>query len=192
MRLRREFFLREPQTVARDLLGKSLFFNEKRVVIVETEAYGNGDPASHAFRGKTPRNSPMFREGGWSYVYFIYGVHFCFNVATEGEGIPSAVLVRGGIPLSDLREIRKNRGRDETAGRILIGPGNFCKGLGIGRIENDRDLCSERNFYFYKGDVDPSGLEIEISDRVGITRGKEKPWRFILKNFDPGEIRSGR
>lgn len=98
MRLKRPFFLRPPEVVAQDLLGKSLYFKGNRVIIVETESYGVNDPACHSFKGKTLRNEPMFKEGGRSYVYFIYGMHFCFNVVTENKDTPSAVLIRGGDP----------------------------------------------------------------------------------------------
>lgn len=188
MRLKRVFFLRPPESVARDLLGKSLFFRGKRVVIIETEAYGVEDPACHAFRGETPRNRPMFRQGGWSYVYFIYGMHFCFNVVTGEAGIPSAVLIRAGFPVNGTIEISKNRGRVERPEKLLSGPGNFCRGLGIGVKENDLDLCEEEDFYFYEGDTDAATLSIRVSSRVGISKGQEKPWRFFLEKFHQGNI----
>ncbi|MBI1822707.1 MAG: DNA-3-methyladenine glycosylase [Nitrospirae bacterium] len=183
MRLKRPFFLRPPEVVAQDLLGKSLYFKGNRVIIVETESYGVNDPACHSFKGKTLRNEPMFKEGGRSYVYFIYGMHFCFNVVTEKMEIPSAVLIRGGIPLTLLKEIQDRRGKKESAEKILIGPGNFCRGLGIGREQNDIDLCHTPDFYFYKGDLEKVHLDIGISPRIGITEGKEKLWRFFLKNY---------
>ncbi|MHB8481202.1 MAG: DNA-3-methyladenine glycosylase [Nitrospiria bacterium] len=192
MRLKREFFLRSPEIVAQNLLGKSLFFRGKRVIIVEVESYGVNDPACHAFRGKTPRNEPMFREGGRSYVYFIYGMHYCFNVVTEKEGVPSAVLIRGGIPVNGLKEIQKRRRKNERVDNILIGPGNFCRGLGIGREENDLDLCESPNFYFYDGDTQNAGLTFGTSPRIGISEGKERFWRFFLKNFTIDQIISER
>ena len=192
MRLNREFFLKSPETVAQNLLGKSLFFRGKRVIIVEAESYGVNDPACHAFRGKTPRNEPMFKEGGRSYVYFIYGMHYCFNVVTEKEGVPSAVLIRGGIPINGLKEIQKRRGKNEPVEKILIGPGNFCRGLGIGREENDLDLCESSDFYFYDGDTGKAGLTIGTSPRIGISEGKERLWRFFLINFTIDQITSER
>jgi len=189
MRLKRPFFLRPPEVVAEELLGNSLYFNGNRVIIVETESYGVNDPACHAFKGKTLRNEPMFKDGGTSYVYFIYGIHYCFNVVTEKEGIPSAVLIRGAIPLAGLEEIQKKRGKREKAGKILIGPGNFCKGMGIGREQNDIDLCRAPDFYFYSGDVKRDHLSIGVSPRIGISAGKDKLWRFFLKDFTPNRIR---
>jgi DNA-3-methyladenine glycosylase len=183
MRLKRSFFLRPPEQVARELLGKSLYFNGNRVIIVETEAYGVNDPACHAFKGKTPRNEPMFEIGGMSYVYFIYGMHYCFNVVTEKKGTPSAVLIRGAVPFSGLEDIQRRRGKKEKPEKILIGPGNFCKGLGIGREENDIDLCKASDFYFYSGDLSALPESVEISPRIGISNGKDKLWRFYLKDF---------
>ena len=182
MRLKRSFFLRPPDIVARELLGKSLFFNGKHVIIVETEAYGSDDPACHSFRGKTPRNEPMFKTGGRSYVYFVYGVHYCFNVVTEEAGCASAVLIRGGIPLNGLEEIRKRRNNGGPAERILIGPGNFCRGLGIGKEENDLDLCRTTHLYFYSRKGKPVSQEVGISRRIGISRGQERLWRFYIKD----------
>lgn len=190
MRLKRSFFLRPPEQVAIELLGKSLYFNGSRVIIVETEAYGVNDPASHAFTGKTRRNEPMFSAGGTSYVYFIYGMHYCFNVVTEKKGTPSAVLVRGGIPLTGFEEIQRRRGKKEKPEKILIGPGNFCKGLGIGREENNIDLCKASDFFFYSEDLNEVPLLMGISTRIGISTGKEKLWRFYLKNFKLSGVRN--
>jgi DNA-3-methyladenine glycosylase len=182
VRLERDFFIRSPEVVAKDLLGKSLYFKGSRVVIIEAESYGVDDPACHAFRGKTRRNEPMFKEGGRSYVYFIYGMHNCFNVVTGKEGAPSAVLIRGGIPVAGLEEIQRRRGKKEKAEKILVGPGNFCKGLGISREQNDLDLCKSSDFYFYEGDAEGVERSIECSPRIGISEGKDKLWRFFFKD----------
>ena len=192
MRLQRSFFLRPPEVVARELLGTSLFFNGIHVMIVETESYGINDPACHAFRGKTRRNEPMFEEGGRSYVYFIYGVHYCFNVVTQGKDIPSAVLIRGAVPLNGLEQIEKRRGKKIDPARILIGPGTFCRGLGIAKEQNNLDLCMSSDFYFYSGDLQGVSLSIGTSPRVGISKGKERLWRFFLKNFNVGKINTSR
>lgn len=188
MRLKRPFFLRPPEVVAQELLGKSLYFNGIRVIIVETESYGVNDPACHSFKGKTLRNEPMFKEGGRSYVYFIYGMHYCFNVVTEKEDVPSAVLIRGGIPVTRLEEIQKRREKRESAEKIMIGPGNFCKGMGIGPEQNDVDLCRTDNFYFYSGDLKGFPIQIGVSPRIGISRGKEKLWRFFLKDLNLNKL----
>jgi DNA-3-methyladenine glycosylase len=125
----------------------------------------------------------MFENGGTSYVYFIYGMHYCFNVVTEKKGTPSAVLIRGAIPLTGLEEIQRRRGKKEKPEKILIGPGNFCKGLGIGREQNDIDLCKASDFYFYSGDIENVPLSVEIFPRIGISDGKDKLWRFCLTDF---------
>ncbi|EKD64189.1 MAG: 3-methyladenine DNA glycosylase, partial [uncultured bacterium] len=94
MRLSRDFFERNTLDVARELLGKFMVFNGKVGRITEVEAYiGQDDPACHAARGMTPRNRVMFGQGGFSYVYFIYGMYHCLNFVTEREGFPAAVLI---------------------------------------------------------------------------------------------------
>jgi len=181
MRLKRSFYLRPPEIVAKDLLGKSLYYRGTEVIIVEVESYGANDPACHAFRGKTPRTEPMFKEGGRSYVYFVYGMHFCFNVVTEKSGSPSAVLIRGGVPVNDYQQIKDRRGREIHPEKILIGPGNFCKGLGIGKDQNDIDLCESPDLFIGSGSFAKKKLEIGISPRIGISSGQDRLWRFYLK-----------
>ncbi|MDE3057558.1 MAG: DNA-3-methyladenine glycosylase, partial [Bacteroidota bacterium] len=113
-KLPRSFYTRPALTVARELLGKILVRKIGSVMltgkIVEAEAYlGESDPASHAFRGKTERNSVMFRDGGYLYVYFTYGMHFCSNVVTGKEGIARAVLLRAVEPVEGIEAMKKNR-----------------------------------------------------------------------------------
>src|SRR5262245_18081125 len=117
--LPRRFFARSTEIVGRELLGKILLCRDQRdrrggVVggrIVETEAYlSERDPASHAFRGKTPRNASMFGPAGTSYIYLIYGMHHCFNVVTEKPGIGEAVLIRAVEPLFGIELMQKRRG----------------------------------------------------------------------------------
>ena len=121
--LKRSFFQRSTLDVAPELLGKTILFRETRKrekigIIVEVEAYTKDDPACHAARGKTPRNEVMFGPGGYSYVYFIYGMYHCLNFATEKKDIPGAVLIRAlEIPSKEPR--------------IASGPGKLCKYLNI-------------------------------------------------------------
>jgi len=130
--------------------------------IVETEAYLQNDEAMHAYRGKTARNAPLFGLPGTSYVYFIYGVHYCFNVVTEAEGIASAVLIRGLDQIDDAN-----------------GPGKLCRRLKIDLSHNGLDLSStDSPIWIARG----TELEAPIitTTRIGITRAADKPWRFYI------------
>ncbi|MCK5563408.1 DNA-3-methyladenine glycosylase, partial [Candidatus Bathyarchaeota archaeon] len=109
--LPRRFYTRNTLTVAEKLLGKHLvrYTRGSEIVgrIVEVEAYGgSGDPGSHACRGMTPRNRLMFRKGGFAYVYFVYGKHYCFNVVTEKQNVPGAVLIRALEPIKGIEPMK--------------------------------------------------------------------------------------
>lgn len=184
--LPRSFYTRPVITVARQLLGKTLVRRHGHTVmsgmIVEVEAYNGGDdPASHAFRGPTPRNQVMFLGGGILYVYFTYGMHFCANVVTGREGSGSAVLLRALEPCDGVSAMAKHRSRpaSERAG-LLSGPAKICQAMKIGRDDNGMDLCGDRIWIEDRGLTVPS-RSIITSPRIGITRGKEKPWRFCVE-----------
>jgi DNA-3-methyladenine glycosylase len=130
--LSRDFYERTPLRVARALLGKVVVHRAAAGRIVETEAYlGEHDLASHASRGRTSRTEVMFGPPGHAYVYFVYGMHWCFNVVTGREGVASAVLVRGLEPL-----------RGIPPGVRTDGPARLARALGIGRAQNGADLIS--------------------------------------------------
>lgn len=174
----RSFFERAPDDVARDLLGSLLQVRDKqqtrRARIVETEAYaGFDDPGSHAYRGPTPRNAVMFGPAGFLYVYLIYGMHWCVNVVTEGEGVPSAVLLRGAMLLGD---------DDADAAVNLRGPGNLTKGLAITGSDSGIDCCdpeSRVSFLPRQSPIAPSA--IGISRRIGLSKGRERESRYYLE-----------
>ena len=191
MRLTRQFFVRDTLTVARDLLGRRLVhvLEGERLSgkIVETEAYvGEQDEASHASPGPTERNASMYGPPGHAYVYFIYGMYHCFNIVTEREGFPAAVLIRALEPLEGLDSMRERRGqvgaRDVT--NLTSGPGRLCQALAIDRRYDGADLCAARSELFLKtGDRVPDAA-VAISPRVNV-RGDEAavsaPWRFYVE-----------
>jgi DNA-3-methyladenine glycosylase len=186
-RLPRSFYTRSALTVARELLGKILVrkIGGKTLTgkIVEVEAYlGESDPASHAFRGKTERNSVMFRAGGYLYVYFTYGMYFCSNVVTGQEGIARAVLLRAIEPLEGIEEMKKNRGftGEFTLTNLTNGPAKLCEALHIRREQNGADLLGKQIFITHGENV--PGKSIVRTSRIGINAAKEKKWRFYIKD----------
>lgn len=189
-KLPREFYTRaDVLEVARDLLGKKLVIprrNGGRVagIIVETEAYrGPEDRASHAFSGRrTNRTETMYGIGGTAYVYFVYGMYYQFNVVTNVEDAPHAILIRALEPVEGLDVIRRRRrGRSEY--QFTSGPGRLCIAMGIDRRLDKADLLGDR--VWIEEGVTVSRRKIARGPRVGIDYAKEwalKPWRFWIKN----------
>jgi DNA-3-methyladenine glycosylase len=147
--------------------------------IVEVEAYrGSDDPASHAFRGRTPRNAPMFGEPGHAYVYFTYGNHFCLNVTTQRGRIPGAILIRALEPFEGVSSMKRLRpGVRDT--QLTNGPGKLTKALAIDRALNEIDM-TRRGALFIEDSGEREEFEVCRSARVGITRGREHLWRFYI------------
>jgi DNA-3-methyladenine glycosylase len=166
-------FARSVHDLAPELIGATLLVDGVGGRIVEVEAYDQEDPASHAYRGRTPRNASMFGPPGHAYVYRSYGIHWCLNLVCEEEGVPSAALVRALEPTHGLDEMRRRRGLDDP--RLLAsGPGRLCQALGITREHDGLPLdrppfeLQERN----------APVEVLAGARVGITRATELPWRY--------------
>jgi DNA-3-methyladenine glycosylase len=191
-RLQRSFFQRPPPVVARALLGTVLVrkVGKKRLsgMVVETEAYGGPrDPASHAYRGMTPRNRVMFGEAGHAYVYFTMGLHFCLNVTTGSPGSPGAVLLRALEPVEGLGQMLENRGTNDES-RVVRGPGNLTKALLIDRAFNGEDIIRSKALFFEEGVKPP---RVGVSARIGVTSAKTRPWRFFVTgNLSVSRIRS--
>jgi DNA-3-methyladenine glycosylase len=182
-RVGRRFYARYTPTVARELLGCRLvrIVDGRRIsgIIVETEAYrGSRDPASHAFRGRTPRNEVMFGPPGHAYVYFTMGAHFCLNITTETGGNPAAVLIRALEPGEGIAVMKNNRKLDEIT-RLASGPGNLTRSLQIDRSLNGEDVVRSRRLFLEDG---PRIGKVGISSRVGITTGTSFKWRFFAED----------
>ena len=182
--LGRDFFQRDTAIVARELLGKMLVRKMQQQlttgIITETEAYyGIGDPASHAFRGATPRSRIMFGKPGVAYVYLCYGVHWLLNVVTEKEGIPGAVLIRGLKPL-DGKDIMQDRRKISGSGCLADGPGKLTIAMGINGSQNGTDMTSTDNgLYFSRKNTEIDDFDIKSTARIGIKEGKDRMLRFI-------------
>ncbi|MFN2582889.1 MAG: DNA-3-methyladenine glycosylase [Candidatus Dormibacteria bacterium] len=180
--LSRSWFARDTMTVARELIGCALVVDgasDELVTarIVETEAYlGTADPASHAFRGPTPRAAIMFGEAAHLYVYLSYGVHHCANMVTERNGVAGAVLLRSAVVEEGEDTVRRRRGARPERIALLRGPGNLCRGLGISLMDNGADLCAgESRFDVQRAHDAPS---VSVATRVGITAAAQELRRF--------------
>jgi DNA-3-methyladenine glycosylase len=183
--VRRSELCGDPVEVAPWLLNKVLVRGGRAGRIVEVEAYrGADDPASHAFRGRTPRTDIMFGPAGFLYVYFTYGMHWCANVVCGDEGVASAVLIRALAPLSGLEAMVHDRPAARRRRDLCNGPAKLCQALGITGIDNGSDLLP-------RGQVVPGQLAVRLVDdgtappkhpesgpRIGIKVATEKAWRF--------------
>ncbi len=173
--LPRDFFARPVHEVAPELIGVTLLVGGVGGPIVEVEAYDPEDPASHGFRGRTPRNAAMFGPPGHAYVYRSYGVHWCLNLVCEESGRAEAVLVRALEPTRGLERMRARRGV-EAERALCSGPGKLCQALGVTR-DHDGLPLDRPPFVLLARDAVP---EIVTGRRIGLTRGTELPWRYGL------------
>ena len=188
MKLPESFYLRSDIVqVSRDLLGKVLATNLDgcitKAVITETEAYeGETDKASHAYGGRrTKRTEPIYQSGGRAYIYLCYGIHHMFNVVSNVEGIPHAILVRAGRPHQGEAEMLRRRGKSTADKSLLAGPGSFGKALGIRTTLTGTDLAGD-NIWIEDQNISVDDAEITVGPRVGIDYAEEdakRPYRFI-------------
>ena len=169
----RQFFDRPVVDVARDLIGATLLVDGAGGPLVEVEAYDATDPASHSFRGPTARNAAMFGPPGHAYVYKIYGIHWCLNFVCQSG---SAVLVRALEPTMGV-PIMKERRSGLAERQLCSGPGKLCQALGVDFRHNGLPL--DKNPFV----LVPRKTEYDIlaGPRIGITKGAETPWRFVLR-----------
>jgi DNA-3-methyladenine glycosylase len=169
------FFARNVHAVARELIGATLLFNGVGGRIVEVESYDLADPAAHSFGGRTARNAVMFGPPGFAYVYRSYGLHWCLNFVCDREHHPSAVLIRALEPQEGLPRMRRRRRLGAANDRLLCaGPGRLSQALGITGAHYG--LALDRPPFELWTAVD--NLEIAVGPRIGISKAKERPWRF--------------
>lgn len=168
-----QFFERDPETVARALIGVTILVNGVGGRIVEAEAYDAADPASYSYAGETRRNAVMFGPGGWAYIYRIYGLHWCLNLVCGVGG--SAVLIRALEPTHGIVEMSSRRSTNDLR-RLCSGPGRLCQALGIDASFNGAQLF-EPPFQLLRGEACPT----VVGRRIGISVGVETMWRFGLE-----------
>lgn len=193
-KLTREFYTRNVLEVSKDLLGKLLVYNndDKRLIgkIVEVEAYmGPKDKAAHSYGGKvTERTKVMYKEGGYVYMFLIYGMYYCFNIVAAKENEPYAILVRGIEPVENIELMSRNRyekNYEELTAyqkrNLSNGPGKLCKAMKMDKSLNGEDLCGDKIYILETEDKD---FNIVSSKRIGIDYAEEAKdflWRFYIK-----------
>ena len=189
-KLPHSFYTRNLLIVAKELLGKIFVKKNNGEIIsgriVEVEAYdGSVDEAAHTFRGKTKRNEIMFGAGGYLYVYFTYGNHFCSNVVTGRAGSGTAVLIRAVEPLNGIDVMIKNRYKrgllnEKEKYNLTSGPGKVCSAFGIDRKHYGIDLTGNEIYILNQPKI--SSAKIVITKRIGIKKSVDLPWRFYIKD----------
>ncbi|MGH7488570.1 MAG: DNA-3-methyladenine glycosylase [bacterium] len=182
--LPRSFYDRETEIVARAMLGTVLECDTPEGVasgiIVETEAYvGEHDLACHAAAGRTARTESLYGPPGISYVYFIYGMYWCFNAVTREEGLPSAVLVRALEPLDGIALMHKRRPHVTNSVDLTNGPGKLCTTLGITGAMTAKPL-QRKPLVIREGESIPDDL-VDTTTRIGITRSADWPLRWVVR-----------
>lgn len=187
--LSRDFYLRSPEIVARDMLGK-LFTHHRQGErlsgrIVEVEAYlGLSDPASYAFIGRTFANAVLFGAPGVAHVYFIYGMHNCISISCLPDGEPGGVLIRALIPLEGLETMARLRGLPDGVEPQMLtgGPGRLCQAFGITRsTHNGMDITRAKSPLHIVDDGHRPN-RIAVTPRIGISKAVERPLRFIVSD----------
>jgi len=183
MILPHSFYQRTALQVAPDILGKVLVCRRNGTVtsgrIVEVEVYGGeNDPASHAFRGSTPRNCVMFGPGGFAYVYFTYGAHYCMNIVTGRSGKANAVLIRALEPIQGISAMKSRRKKNKLTD-LASGPGKLTQALSIHKELNQHDLTKPPLQLIDDG---MAPLPFTRTPRIGISEGKSFLYRFVVRN----------
>jgi len=185
--LRRSFYERSPEIVARALLGKILVHDRRgeRIAgrIVETEAYlGLADAASHAFTGLPPYNAVLFGPAGYTDVFLIYGVHYCLNVSCLPDGEPGGVLFRAVDPLEGIAAMARLRGLKENASAKSLtgGPGRLSEAFGITRAKHHGIDVTRPDSILRILDDGRLPKNVEVTARIGIRKAADQPLRFVV------------
>jgi DNA-3-methyladenine glycosylase len=185
--LRRSFYERSPEIVARALLGKILVHDRRgeRIAgrIVETEAYlGLADAASHAFTGLSPYNAVLFGPAGYTDVFLIYGVHYCLNVSCLPDGEPGGVLFRAVDPLEGIAAMARLRGLKENASAKSLtgGPGRLSEAFGITRAKHHGIDVTRPDSILRILDDGRRPKNVEVTARIGIRKAADQPLRFVV------------
>lgn len=180
--LPKSFFSQDALTLASALLGCELVHETENGIttglIVETECYSQDDAASHSYNGQTPRTKVMFGPGGYAYVYFTYGMHYCFNVVSGPDGYGQAVLIRALEPVEGIELMKRRRNKLEES-ELCNGPAKLVQAMGITKSDYGKPLF-EGNLYINPRTVEPKA--IVSGPRIGIKKEIEKPWRFWVQD----------
>ena len=178
--LPKAFFEQDVEVVANELLGCELVHETPEGVasgiIVETECYSQDDAASHSYRGQTERTKVMFGPGGYAYIYFTYGMHYCFNVVSGPIGHGQAVLIRALEPVEGIELMKQRRDKDNTH-ELANGPAKLVQAMGITKTDYGRPLY-KGNLHIRQRKYKPD--EIGIGPRIGIKKAVDTPWRFWI------------
>ncbi len=180
-----EFFKDDAVTLAQKLLGCVLRHESEDGVtsgiIVETEAYSQEDAASHSCRGKTERTKIMFGPGGYAYVYFTYGMHYCFNVVSGPVGHGQAVLIRALEPLEGIEIMQRRRGK-ELKKDLCSGPAKLVQSVGITKADYGKPLFDGKLLINRSINLNITPDMIMSGPRIGVSKAVDTPWRFWIKD----------
>ena len=179
--VKRDFYARSPEVVARELLGKVLVHGPTAGIIMETEAYlGEGDLAAHAASGITPRTQVIFGPPGHAYVYFIYGMYECLNLVCEPEGRAGCVLLRALDPAAGIALMQQRRPAARKPEDLASGPGKLTLAMAITRAQNGADVT--RGALVVREPAERRHVDVAVTKRIGITKDADLPLRFLLRS----------
>jgi DNA-3-methyladenine glycosylase len=186
MKLPRSFYQKNAIDLAKDLLGKVIVHETDEGItkgkIVEVEAYmGPIDAAAHSYKVKSTRTNVQYGEGGYAYIYLIYGMYYCMNIVANDINVPEVVLLRALEPMEGI-DLMKERRKTDKISNLCSGPGKLCSALAIDKTNYGMDLCGDELYLEYPKEQEE--IEIEASKRINIDyagEAKDYLWRFTIK-----------